>query len=133
MNRVRQIISAWMVLAMLSLSIGVQAQTTRRRPNYRNNTNQTQRLLTRLETNAERFRLSLSQSLDQSRLDGTRREENIANVLDDFNHIVDHVRERNDSQQLVAADVEALLARASRLDRFMTNQGNRPRTTAPPR
>src|SRR4028119_2015561 len=125
MNRVRQIISAWMVLAMLSLSIGVQAQTTRRRPAYRNNAYQTRQLLTRLETNAERFRLSLSQSLDQGRLDGTRREENIANVLDDFNHVVDHVRERYDAQQLVAADVDALLARASRLDRFMTNQGNR--------
>ncbi|HEX8130887.1 MAG TPA: YMGG-like glycine zipper-containing protein [Pyrinomonadaceae bacterium] len=125
MNKARQIISAWMVLAMLSLSIGVQAQTTRRRPVYRNNTYQTRQLLTRLETNAERFRLSLSQSLDQGRLDGTRREENISNVLDDFNHIVDHVRERYDRQQLVAADVEALLARAARLDRFMTNRGNR--------
>ncbi|HZH33025.1 MAG TPA: YMGG-like glycine zipper-containing protein [Pyrinomonadaceae bacterium] len=125
MNRVKQIISAWMVLAMLTLSIGVQAQTTRRRPAYRNNTYQTRQLLTRLETNAERFRLSLSQSLDQGRLDGTRREENINNVLDDFNHVVDHVRERYDRQQLVAADVEALLARASRLDRFMTNRGNR--------
>jgi hypothetical protein len=119
-----------MVLAMLSLSIGVQAQTTRRRPAYRNSAIQMQRLLTRLENNAERFRLSLSQSLDQSRLDGTRREENISNVLDDFNHIVDHVRERNDRQQLVAADVEALLARASRLDRFMTNRGNRVTTAA---
>jgi len=129
MNRARQIISAWMVLAMLSLSlsIGVQAQTTRRRPAYRNNTYQTRQLLTRLETNAERFRLSLSQSLDQGRLDGTRREENISNVLDDFNHVVDHVRERYDRQQLVAADVQALLARASRLDRFMTNQANRQR------
>ena len=114
-----------MVLAMLSLSIGVQAQTTRRRPVYRDNAYQTRQLLTRLETNAERFRLSLSQSLDQGRLDGTRREENISNVLDDFNHVVDHVRERYDRQQLVAADVEALLARASRLDRFMTNQSNR--------
>jgi len=129
MNRVRQIISAWMVLAMLGLSIGVQAQTTRRRPVYRNNAYQTRQLLTRLETNAERFRLSLSQWLDQSRLDGTRREENISNVLDDFNHVVDHVRERYDRQQLVAADVEALLARASRLDRFMTNQANRQRNT----
>ncbi|HYG11074.1 MAG TPA: YMGG-like glycine zipper-containing protein, partial [Pyrinomonadaceae bacterium] len=123
MNKARQIISAWMVLAMLSLSFGVQAQTTRR-PVYRN-MNQTRQLLTRLETNAERFRLSLSQSLDQGRLDGTRREENISNVLDDFNHIVDHVRERFARQQLAAADVDALLARASRLDRFMTNRGNR--------
>jgi hypothetical protein len=115
-----------MVLAMLSFGLGAQAQTTsRRRPAYRNNTYQTRQLLTRLETNAERFRLSLSQSLDQSRLDGTRREENISNVLDDFNHIVDHVRERYDQQQLATADVEALLARASRLDRFMTNRGNR--------
>jgi len=129
MNRVRQIISAWMVLAMLTLSIGVQAQTTRR-PAYRNNTYQTRQLLTRLETNAERFRLSLSQSLDQSRLDGTRREENISNVLDDFNHIVDHVRERHDRQELAVADVEALLARASRLDRFMTNRGSRVSTRA---
>jgi hypothetical protein len=119
-----------MVLAMLTVSIGVQAQTSRRRPAYRNNTYQTRQLLTRLETNAERFRLSLSQSLDQSRLDGTRREENISNVLDDFNHIVDHVRERYDRQQLAAADVEALLARASRLDRFMMNRGNRASTRA---
>jgi type IV secretion system protein VirB10 len=115
-----------MVLALLSLSsVGVQAQTTRRRPVYRNNQVQTQQLLRRLETNAERFRLSLSQALDQSRLDNTRREDNINTVLDDFNHVVDHVRERYDQQQLAAADVEALLARASRLDRFMTNQSNR--------
>jgi outer membrane lipoprotein SlyB len=125
MNTARKIISVCMVLAMLSLSIGVQAQTTRRRPAYRNNTYQTRTILTRLETNSERFRLSLSQSLDQGRLDGTRREENIATVLDDFNQVVDQLRERNDRQQLAAADVEALLARASRLDRFMTNQNNR--------
>ncbi|HEY1404570.1 MAG TPA: hypothetical protein VGB05_10620, partial [Pyrinomonadaceae bacterium] len=125
MNRARQIISAWMVLAMLSLSIGVQAQTTRRHPVYRNNTVQTRQLLSRLDTNAERFRLSLSQALDQSRINGTRREENISTVLDDFTHVVDHVRERYNAQQLVAADVEALLARAARLDRFMTNQNNR--------
>ncbi|HJR08516.1 MAG TPA: YMGG-like glycine zipper-containing protein [Pyrinomonadaceae bacterium] len=126
MTKARQIFSAWMVLALLSLSFNVQAQiTTRRRPVYRNNTYQTQQILRRLETNAERFRVSLGQALDQSRYDGTRREDNINTVVDDFNHIVDHVRERNDQQQLAAADVEALLARASRLDRFMTNQGNR--------
>jgi hypothetical protein len=113
-----------MVLALLSLSLGVQAQITRR-PVYRNDQVQTQRLLRRLETNAERFRLSLSQALDQSRINNTRREDNINTVLDDFNQIVDHVRERNDQRQLVAADVEALLARATRLDRFMTNQNNR--------
>ena len=125
MTKIRQIFSAWMVLALLSLSIGVQAQTTRRRPVYRNNQVQTQQLLRRLETNAERYRVSLSQALDQSRYDNTRREDNINTVLDDFNHVVDHVRERFDQRQLVAADVEALLARASRLDRFMTNQNNR--------
>jgi hypothetical protein len=124
MTRARQIFSAWMVLALLSLSFGVQAQVTRR-PTYRNNQYQTQQVLRRLETNAERFRLSLSQAMDQSRIDNTRREDNINTVLDDFNHVVDHVRERYDQQQLVAADVEALLARASRLDRFMTNQNNR--------
>ncbi len=125
MIKVRQIFSAWMVLALLSLSTGVQAQTTRRRPVYRNNQVQTQQLLRRLETNAERYRVSLSQALDQSRYNNTRREDNINTVLDDFNHVVDHVRERFDQRQLVAADVEALLARASRLDRFMTNQNNR--------
>lgn len=125
MTKVRQIFSAWMVLALLSLSLGVQAQTTRRRPVYRNNQVQTQQLLRRLETNAERYRLSLSQALDQSRYDNTRREDNINAVLDDFTHVVDHVRERYDQRQLVAADVEALLARATRLDRFMTNQNNR--------
>lgn len=114
-----------MVLALLSLSVGVQAQTTRRRPVYRNNQVQTQQLLRRLETNAERFRLSLSQAMDQSRINSTRREDNINTVLDDFNGLVGHLRERNDQQQLAAADVEALLARASRLDRFMTNQNNR--------
>ncbi|HYO99760.1 MAG TPA: hypothetical protein VER76_06185 [Pyrinomonadaceae bacterium] len=124
MTKARQIFSAWMVLALLSLSFGVQAQTTRR-PVYRNNQVQTQRILRRLEMNAERFRVSLGQALDQSRYDGTRREDNINTVLDDFNHIVDHVRERQAQQQLVAADIDALLARASRLDRFMTNQGSR--------
>ncbi|MGI9107112.1 MAG: YMGG-like glycine zipper-containing protein [Pyrinomonadaceae bacterium] len=125
MSKVRQIFSVGMVLTLLSLSFSVQAQRTRRRPVARNSNYQTQQLLARLETNAERFRVSLSQSLDQGRLDGTRREENINEVLDDFNHVVDHVRERYDQRQLVAADVDALVMRASRLDRFVTNQGNR--------
>jgi hypothetical protein len=125
MTRTKQIFSAWMVLALLSLGLSVQAQVTRRRPAYRNTNVQTRQLLGRLETNAERFRLSLSQALDQSRYNNTRREDNINNVLDDFNHVVDHVRERFDQRQLAVADVEALLARASRLDRFVTNQRNR--------
>jgi len=125
MSKARQVFSVWMALALLTLSFSVQAQTTRRRPMARNSSYQTQQLLARLENNAERFRVSLGQALDQSRYDGSQREDNINNVLDDFNHVIDHVRERHDQRQLVAADVDALLMRASRLDRFMTNQGSR--------
>ncbi|HKP73463.1 MAG TPA: hypothetical protein VJT82_11030, partial [Pyrinomonadaceae bacterium] len=125
MSRVRQIFSAWMVLALLSLGFGVEAQTVRRRPVYRNSEAQTQQVLARIENKAERFRISLAQALDQSRYDNTRREDNINNILDDFNHVVDHVRDRYARRQLTNADVDALLQRAARIDRFMTNRSNR--------
>lgn len=125
MSRIRQATSALMVLALLSLSFSVQAQTARRRPVYRNDQAQTQQVLRRVENKAERFRASLSEALDQSRYNDTRREDNINTVVDDFNRVVEHVRARFDGQQLTNADVDALLMRAARIDRFMTNRGNR--------
>ncbi len=128
MNNLRQTMASLLIGAVASTGLGVadtataQAQTTRR-PVYRNNTNnaRTEQLIRRIETGAERFRGSLDQALDNSRYDGTNSEDNINSTLDDFNHVIDHLRERYDRRLLVSADVDAVLVRAARIDTFVRN------------
>lgn len=117
-------VSLALVVALVSLDLTAQAQ--RRRPVTRSRTtttattgDRTLQIIRRLEISADRFRISFAQSLDQSRYGGTNREDNISNVVEDFQHVIGHLRERYDRRQLLAADVEAALVRASRIDNFM--------------
>lgn len=126
MNRVRQALSVAMAFAMLSFGLtAAQAQTGR--AVSRLNEARTRQLLRRLETGAERFRLSLDAGLDRGRLDGTDREDNINDLVDDFVHAVDHVQDRFDRRALTNDDLDAILVRASRIDTFMSRNRLTPR------
>jgi len=101
----------------IGITLNVTAQGQRRA--YRINERQMNALITRIEQNTDRFRASLDSSLDRSRQDGTRAEDNINEFVREFENATDQLRQRFSSRQSVAADVENVLQKASVIDNFM--------------
>ncbi|MGB7923791.1 MAG: glycine zipper family protein, partial [Pyrinomonadaceae bacterium] len=79
-------------------------------------------IVARIETRTNSFRESLSESLDRSRMDGTRREDNINQIVADFEAATDRLRDRfrNDRLSESTADAQEVLSRGARIDNFMT-------------
>lgn len=86
---------------------------------YRLNDTQVEAIINRVEQRAGDFRRSADQALDQSRLDGTRTEDELNDFLKSFETSTDRLRERFNNRRSVAADVENVLDQAVQLDRFM--------------
>jgi hypothetical protein len=116
MVQVRRFILAVMVMTLAGLGFTAEAQ---RRP-YRITDQQLNQLIRRIETRTDVFRNSIDASLDRSRYDGTRAEDNINNLIRDFEAATDQLRARFDSRQSVTADVQGVLDRAAFIDSFMT-------------
>ncbi|HEX7957258.1 MAG TPA: YMGG-like glycine zipper-containing protein [Pyrinomonadaceae bacterium] len=115
MNRIRQTISAALVVAMVSLGL-VTAQA--QRP-YRMNDRQVENALRRVETDADRFRSSFATALDRSRWNGTSTEDQLNTYVQNFENATDTLRSRFNSRNSVAADVENVLRQAAFLNDFM--------------
>ncbi len=79
----------------------------------------TQQILNRIEDRTDRFRDSLDSALDDSRLNGSNREDNINQFVRDFEQATDRLRDRFDRGQRITADVQEVLNRASRIDNLM--------------
>lgn len=77
------------------------------------------RLISRVETNTDRFSNSIDAALDRSRLDGSMREDDINALVDVFEYETDQLRERVEDREAVASDAEAVLTRALRLQMIM--------------
>jgi hypothetical protein len=103
-----------LVMALASGAVTVQAQRMSR-ANERN----VQVLINRIERRTADFRVSLDASLDRSRVDGTRREDNINQFVLDFQSAVSNLRERFNQRQAVAADVQDVLNRAATINDFL--------------
>ncbi|MDT7807457.1 MAG: hypothetical protein QOJ70_1270 [Acidobacteriota bacterium] len=95
---------------------------------YRISDRQLDMLLRRIENGSSRFRSDLDSSLDRSRYDGTRAEDNINQFVRDFASATDQLRSRFDSHRTVAADVESVLRQATYIDDFVQRQRLSPRT-----
>jgi hypothetical protein len=107
------------VALMVALtSIGVTAQYQQSRV-YRGTDRQVRQLIRRIENRSDEFRQSVAAALDQSRIDGTNREDNINQFVSDFEMATNQLRDRFNRQQSVVADVQAVLDRAALIDRFM--------------
>ncbi len=114
MNRVRRIFSAGVMLLLALASVGMEAQAQRRGRNA-----QARQLVRRIETRTDAFRNSLSNALDRSTIDNTRREDNINQLASDFEGVVDQLNTRAQNRQFSAADIQLVLDRASPVERFM--------------
>ena len=86
---------------------------------YRVNDKQVEELIHRIETQSDVFRKSLDSALDQSRLDGTRREDDINAFVKEFYKETRGLHDHFDSHKSTAGDVQTLLNRAAQIDQFM--------------
>ena len=86
---------------------------------YRLTDKEVEQILHRIEDQSGKFRSSLDSALDRSRLDDTNREDNINAFIKEFDQQVKQLHDRFDDRKSVAADVQAVLDRAARIDNFM--------------
>ena len=86
---------------------------------YRVSDKQVEGLIHRIETQSDVFRKSLDAALDRSRLDGTRREDDINSFVKAFYQETKRLHEHFDSHKSTAVDVQTVLNRAAGIDQFM--------------
>lgn len=86
---------------------------------YRVSDKEVERILRRIEEQSDRFRSALDSSLDRSRLDGTRDEDDINRFVKEFYERTKTLRDRFDDHKSTSADVQAVLDRAASIDSFM--------------
>jgi len=89
---------------------------------YRLSDKEVERMLKQIENQTKTFRKSLDSALDHSRVNGTRREDDINAFVKAFEEQTKHLHDRFNDHKSVAADVEAVLDRASAIDGFMRRQ-----------
>jgi uncharacterized protein YukE len=89
---------------------------------YRISDKEVERILHRIENQANKFRHSLDAALDRSRLNGTNREDDINAFIKNFDEQTKRLHDRFDDHKSVAADVEAVLNGAASIDQFMRRQ-----------
>jgi predicted glycoside hydrolase/deacetylase ChbG (UPF0249 family) len=86
---------------------------------YRVTDKQVEELIHRIEAQSDAFRKSLDSALDKSRLDGTRREDDINAFVKDFYKETKQLHEHFDSHKSTTGDVQTVLNRAAQIDQFM--------------
>jgi hypothetical protein len=110
-------------LNQLASAYGVSSSWTG--PQYvraRASDQQVKDLLARTKKDADRFRKSLDQALDRSRLDGSREEDDIDRFVTDFAETTDHLSDHFNRHQVVTNDIDEVLRRGVSIDRFMQRQ-----------
>lgn len=86
---------------------------------YRASDKQVEELIHRIESQSDVFRKSLDTALDRSRLDGTRREDDINAFVKEFYQETKRLHDHFDSHKSMAGDVQTVLNRAGQIDQFM--------------
>jgi hypothetical protein len=108
-------------MAFLAFAIANVNEISAQVAPYRVSGNQVQTLLNRLETRTDNFRREIDRTLDNSRVNGTRYEENIAEFVTDFENATDRLRNNFASRNSTVSDVQEVLDRAMFINEFMRN------------
>lgn len=101
---------AAMVLAVSGNNSGAQ------RPWYRGNLRE---IIRQLETDTDRFKSSLDHALDDSRLDGTRTEDEINEYVKRFEEATDRLKDRAEDQKFAPGAANEVLTRGRSINVFM--------------
>ena len=86
---------------------------------YRISDREVETIIRNMETQSDRFRHSLDQALDRSRLNNTSREDDINAHVKDFYEETRRLRDHFNSHKSTSNDVQNVLERAARINRFM--------------
>lgn len=86
---------------------------------FRIDDKQVEELIHRIEAQSDVFRKSLDAALDQSRLDGTRREDDVNAFVKEFYKETKRLHDHFDAHKSTAGDVQTVLNRAAQIDQFM--------------
>jgi hypothetical protein len=78
-----------------------------------------EKILRRIEQQSDRFRSALDSSLDKSRFDGTRQEDDINRFVKEFYEQTKRLRDHFNDHKSTSADVQSVLDRAANIDSFM--------------
>ncbi len=104
-------------VAMAFLTTAINAQVRA----YRVTDRQVQTLITRIENRANTFKSRLDTALDRSNIDGTRQEDSINNMVQEFENATNRLKSNFNARRSTAADVQDVLMRAVPINRFMLN------------
>lgn len=122
MYKSKRFLSAALMVALTMTAIGVANVSAQQRPYRISEQQEVDRLLRRIETRSAQFRQSLFAALDQSRIDGTRQEDNINQFVGNFETATRNLRDRFNQRRDVSDDLNAVLTQAASIDRFMQRQ-----------
>ena len=86
---------------------------------YRVSDNDVEKILRRIEQQSDRFRSALDSSLDKSRFDGSREEDDINRFVKEFYERTKTLRDHFDDKKSTSADVQSVLERGASIDSFM--------------
>lgn len=86
---------------------------------YRLSDREVEKILQRIEQQSDRFRSALDSSLDKSRFDGSREEDDINRFVKEYYEQTKRLRDRFKDHKSTSADVQAVLERAASIDSFM--------------
>ncbi|MEK6334740.1 MAG: hypothetical protein AABM67_07315 [Acidobacteriota bacterium] len=101
---------AAMVMAVSGNNSGAQ------RPWYRGNLRE---IIRQLETDTDRFKSSLDHALDDSRLDGTRAEDEINEYVKRFEEATDRLKDRAEDEKIAPGAANEVLTRGRTINGFM--------------
>lgn len=86
---------------------------------YRSNDSEMNQLIGRIERRTITFRQSLDEAINNSRLDGSNREDSINTYVSDFERAVTNLRESFRNRRATSSEVQEVLNRASYVDNAM--------------
>ena len=86
---------------------------------YRLSDREVEKILGRIEQQSDRFRSALDSSLDKSRLNGSREEDDINRFVKEFYEQTKKLRDHFNDHKSTSADVQSVLERAANIDSFM--------------
>ncbi|MDT7542965.1 MAG: hypothetical protein QOE33_2869 [Acidobacteriota bacterium] len=115
MKKARRIISLALVLALAS--IGSTAQAQRTGTGYTRY--QISQIITRVESDTNRFRTTFGNAINQGNINDQGREQNANLYVNDLTNAVVQLRTRFSRRQAVAADAQLVLDRAMLVDTFL--------------
>lgn len=120
MKSINKWIGVALVFALVGFSLAPAALAQYQRP-YRYSDTYMRRLIRRIETSTDRFSNLLPNALDRSRLNDTQREDNVNQIVTEFEAATDQLKKSFERGTATQMDAQAVLQQGALINTFMRN------------